>query len=130
MDSFQSRLRQAISEANMSQAELARKSGLGRNSSSEYLKGKYKASQTSLNAIANALNVDVNWLIGNNVETDKTSQAIDTMVNAILDEFHTYNGHITSEVQLNDIQKILTAYLSAQRTSMRAIVKAYLDNLK
>lgn len=130
MDSFQSRLRQAISEANMSQAELARKSGLGRNSISEYLKGKYKASQTSLNAIANALNVDVNWLIGNNVETDKTSQAIDTMVNAILDEFHTYNGHITSEVQLNDIQKILTAYLSAQRTSMRAIVKAYLDNLK
>lgn len=130
MDSFQSRLRQAISEANMSQAELARKSGLGRNSISEYLKGKYKASQTSLNAIANALNVDVNWLIGNNVETDKTSQAIDTMVNAMLDEFHTYNGHITSEVQLNDIQKILTAYLSAQRTSMRAIVKAYLDNLK
>ena len=130
MDSFQSRLRQAISEANMSQAELARKSGLGRNSISEYLKGKDKASQTSLNAIANALNVDVNWLIGNNVETDKTSQAIDTMVNAILDEFHTYNGHITSEVQLNDIQKILTAYLSAQRTSMRAIVKAYLDNLK
>ena len=50
MDSFQSRLRQAISEANMSQAELARKSGLGRNSISEYLKGKYKASQTSLNA--------------------------------------------------------------------------------
>ncbi len=122
MDSFQSRLRQALSESNMSQAELARKSGLGRNSISAYLKGKYKASQNNLGAMARALNVDEGWLMGvtdkkerfdarqsdSSAAKPEEAKSVDDLV----DEMHSYRG-----IKISD----------AQRASMKAILKAYLD---
>lgn len=122
MDSFQARLRQALSESNMTQSELSRRSGIGRNSISDYVKGKYKASQNNLGAMARALNVDEGWLMG---VTDKKerfdarqSGSSDAKpeeaksVDDLVDEMHSYRG-----IKISD----------AQRASMKAILKAYLD---
>ncbi|MEO5288022.1 helix-turn-helix domain-containing protein [Limosilactobacillus allomucosae] len=124
MDSFQSRLRQALSESNMTQSELSRRSGIGRNSISDYVKGKYKASQNNLGAMARALNVDEGWLMG---VTDKKErfdarqpgssaakcESEETKsVNELVDEMRSYHG-----IEISD----------AQRASMKAILKAYLD---
>jgi len=122
MDSFQSRLRQALSESNMTQSELSRRSGIGRNSISDYVKGKYKASQNNLGAMARALNVDEGWLMGvtdkkerfdarqsgSNVAKPEEAKSVDDLV----DEMHSYRG-----IKISD----------AQRASMKAILKAYLD---
>ncbi|MGJ3767963.1 helix-turn-helix domain-containing protein [Limosilactobacillus mucosae] len=122
MDSFQSRLRQALSESNMTQSELSRRSGIGRNSISDYVKGKYKASQNNLGAMARALNVDEGWLMGvtdkkerfdarqsgSNVAKPEEAKSVDDLV----DEMHSYRG-----IKISD----------AQRSSMKAILKAYLD---
>lgn len=122
MDSFQARLRQALSESNMTQSELSRRSGIGRNSISDYVKGKYKASQNNLGAMARALNVDEGWLMGvtdkkerfdarqsgSSAAKPEEAKSVDDLV----DEMHSYRG-----IKISD----------AQRASMKAILKAYLD---
>lgn len=74
MDSFSNRLRQALEDKNMSQAELARRSGIGRNSISDYLKGKYEAKQDKVYQLAKALGVSEAWLMGfDEVDAEKPS---------------------------------------------------------
>ncbi|WP_141721177.1 helix-turn-helix domain-containing protein, partial [Staphylococcus aureus] len=45
MNSFKDRLKQIMSERKISQSELSRRTGIGRNSISDYLNGKYEAKQ-------------------------------------------------------------------------------------
>lgn len=63
-DDFQSRLKLAFENKGISQAELARRSGLSRASVTDYLKGKYKPKADATYALAKALGVDVSWLLG------------------------------------------------------------------
>lgn len=64
MNNFKSRLQQAIKDNNISQAELSRRTGIGKNSISDYLKGKYEAKQDKIFILSEALHVDVLWLMG------------------------------------------------------------------
>ena len=64
MNTFQSRLKEALANSGLSQAELARRANIGRNSISDYLKGKYEAKQDKLHSLARVLNVDEGWLMG------------------------------------------------------------------
>lgn len=84
MNKFSSRLQAALKNNKITQSELARKSGIGRNSISDYVKGKYVAKQDKALKIAKVLNVDVDWLMGydsnNNIsnisESDETQKNI------------------------------------------------------
>ncbi|MYY51203.1 helix-turn-helix transcriptional regulator [Lactobacillus salivarius] len=64
INNFQSRLKIAIENKGISQAELARCSGLSRASITDYLKGKYKAKPGAIYSLAQALDVDTFWLLG------------------------------------------------------------------
>lgn len=64
INNFQSRLKIAIENIGISQAELARRSGLSRASITDYLKGKYKAKPGAIHSLAQALDVDAFWLLG------------------------------------------------------------------
>ncbi|OQQ82029.1 helix-turn-helix domain-containing protein [Ligilactobacillus salivarius] len=64
INNFQSRLKIAIENKGISQAELARRSGLSRTSITDYLKGKYKAKPGAIYSLAQALDVDAFWLLG------------------------------------------------------------------
>ncbi|MYU60054.1 helix-turn-helix transcriptional regulator [Lactobacillus salivarius] len=64
INNFQSRLKIAIENKGISQAELARRSGLSRASITDYLKGKYKAKPGAIYSLAQALDVDTFWLLG------------------------------------------------------------------
>ena len=68
MNTFQNRLKEALDSSGLSQAELARRANIGRNSISDYLKGKYEAKQDKLHALAQVLNVDEGWLMGYDVK--------------------------------------------------------------
>ena len=84
MNKFSSRLQAALKNNKITQSELARKSGIGRNSISDYVKGKYVAKQDKALKIAKVLDVDVDWLMGydsnNNIsniyESDETQKNI------------------------------------------------------
>lgn len=64
INNFQSRLKIAIENKGISQAELARRSGISRASITDYLKGKYKAKPGAIHSLAQALDVDAFWLLG------------------------------------------------------------------
>ena len=64
INNFQSRLKIAIENKGISQAELARRSGISRASITDYLKGKYKAKPGAIYSLAQALDVDAFWLLG------------------------------------------------------------------
>lgn len=64
MNSFKNRLKEIMSEKKMSQAELSRRTGIGRNSISDYLNGKYEAKQDKIFLLAKALNISEAWLMG------------------------------------------------------------------
>ncbi|WP_270597059.1 helix-turn-helix domain-containing protein [Enterococcus asini] len=73
MNNFADRLREALSMKGISQAELSRRTGIGRNSISDYLKAKYEAKQDNLLLLANALDVNEAWLMGLDVDMEKTT---------------------------------------------------------
>lgn len=73
MPEFKERLERALSERNMSPAELSRRAGVGEGAISQYRKGAYKASQRNLEKIATALGVSVSWLMGSDVTAPAAS---------------------------------------------------------
>ncbi|HDC9543573.1 TPA: helix-turn-helix domain-containing protein [Staphylococcus aureus] len=71
MKSFKDRLKQIMSERKISQSELSRRTGIGRNSISDYLNGKYEAKQDKVFELAKALNVNEAWLMGFDISKNR-----------------------------------------------------------
>lgn len=71
MNSFKDRLKQITSERKISQSELSRRTGIGRNSISDYLNGKYEAKQDKVFELAKALNVNEAWLMGFDISKNR-----------------------------------------------------------
>ena len=65
------RMKEAMKIHNMKQSDLVERTKIGKSSISTYLSGEYKPKQDKIMLIANALNVDVNWLIGYDVPMKK-----------------------------------------------------------
>lgn len=76
VSSFASRLRDALSARNMTQAELAQKSGISKSSISRYLSGAWKGKQDSVYALAKALDVSESWLMGYDVPMDRVDLSV------------------------------------------------------
>lgn len=73
MTTFQERLNEALEKRDMKASELAKLSGVNEGAISQYRKGKYKASQPTLDKLASALNVSIPWLMGANVPMSKVA---------------------------------------------------------
>ncbi|HDC7433073.1 LexA family transcriptional regulator [Staphylococcus aureus] len=71
MNNFKDRLKQIMSERKISQSELSRRTGIGRNSISDYLNGKYEAKQDKVFELAKALNVNEAWLMGFDISKNR-----------------------------------------------------------
>ncbi|MCQ1452065.1 LexA family transcriptional regulator [Staphylococcus aureus] len=71
MNSFKDRLKQIMYERKISQSELSRRTGIGRNSISDYLNGKYEAKQDKVFELAKALNVNEAWLMGFDISKNR-----------------------------------------------------------
>ena len=64
MASFNERLEEALVMRDMKPSDLARITGIGEGSISQWRKGAYKASQRNLDIISEALRVPIPWLMG------------------------------------------------------------------
>lgn len=74
MDSIANRMKIAMSNLKISQAELVKRTGIGKSSISTYLTGEYEPKQKNLYKIALALNVNEAWLMGLDVPMEKSKQ--------------------------------------------------------
>lgn len=68
-ESFSFRLQTALDKSGMSQSELANISGITKSSLSRYLSGKFEPKYSAVTALARALNVTVDYLMGLSSET-------------------------------------------------------------
>ena len=83
-DLFVFRLKQAIIRSGKTQSEVARDAGMVPARITDYLKKRYLPKNDSLLAIANALNVDVDWLAGLDEEERRNEQPTIAVVNNVL----------------------------------------------
>ena len=67
MNTIAQRMKEALIIKGMKQIDLVEKTGIGKSSISTYLSGEYEPKQKNLYKIAKALEVDVSWLMGNDV---------------------------------------------------------------
>lgn len=79
MNSFKDRLNTALALRKISKAELSRRTGIGRNSISDYTNGKYEAKQDYVFLIAKALDVSESWLMGFDTPMEKGPSAHETI---------------------------------------------------
>ena len=68
MEEFSRRLEIAMENANISPAELSRRTGIGEGAISCYRSGAYKAGQKNTHKLALALGVSIPWLMGLDVD--------------------------------------------------------------
>ena len=70
------RLRFAMELRKVKQAELVRRTGIGKSSICTYLSGEYEPKQINTYKLAEALEVNPSWLLGNDVpmEREETSK--------------------------------------------------------
>ena len=66
-ETFADRLRRAMDNAGVKQADLVRETGLDKGAVSSYLAGKYEPKQKAVAAMAKCLNVPELWLMGYDV---------------------------------------------------------------
>ncbi|CAM3113136.1 helix-turn-helix domain-containing protein [Lactiplantibacillus plajomi] len=64
MGVFAERLKTAMQQAELSSAQLAKQTGIGRSSISQWLSEKYVAKHDKVVTLAEALAVDPEWLVG------------------------------------------------------------------
>lgn len=74
ISSISNRMKKAMDIRNINQAELCRRTGIGKSSISTYLSGDYEPKQTNLYKIAEALDVSIPWLNGYDVNMEKNTE--------------------------------------------------------
>jgi len=70
MSIFAERLETAMKQAQLTSAQLAKATGIGRSSISQWLSSKYVAKHDKVVTLASALQVDPEWLLGASVPTE------------------------------------------------------------
>lgn len=71
VETFAARLKKAIDIRGITQAELAKQTGISTSSISHYLKGDWEGKQDAVYAIALALDVSEAWLMGFDAKIDR-----------------------------------------------------------
>lgn len=69
------RLRKAMENSNISQTELAKRTGIGKSSISTYLAGSYEPKQKNIYRMAQVLNVNEAWLMGYDAPMERDSRS-------------------------------------------------------
>lgn len=77
MDTIANRLRMALDMRSMKQSELSELTGIGKSSISTYLRGSYIPKPKNIYKMAKVLNVNESWLMGENIDSTRTSAYAD-----------------------------------------------------
>lgn len=115
METFQSRLKQALQIKSMNQSDLANLMGTGRSTVSQWINGRNGVSSATAYKIAMKLNIDPAWIIGGDVpystfyESSK-SAASKSQLDVIIDKLNKLD-----ENQLNSVIGYVDALISLNK---------------
>lgn len=102
----------AMKVRNMRQVELVQKTGITKGAFSSYLSGNYKPKQDKLELIANALDVNIDWLIGKNVPMQIPTKGMVTEQISSLP----YVFYKEAEYLVNDVDDTYIGYMPQHNT--------------
>lgn len=104
-----SRLREAMDNADKSQADLARETGISKATLSRYLSGQFEPKQIAVNKMAVALNVAEMWLWGCDVPMERPEP----------EEL----GTLAADVLLNpDLMRLAQIYMELEQTDKEMLL--------
>ncbi len=86
MSDISSRIKKALDIRNMTQTDLAQKTGIGKSSISTYIAGHYSPKQENIKKMACALSVNEGWLQGDDVPMEpepSLANIIDSRINKL-----------------------------------------------
>ena len=118
------RIKQALALRNMKQVELVEKTGIDKSQISSYLSGKYKPKQENLSLIARALDVDVYWLMGQDVPMERAVTGEETAEQQVR-RVETYAKQIYGSREQETVWKLYERLSEKQRRR----AKAYMEKL-
>lgn len=107
IDTCGKRIKARLEELNMSQAELSRTTHINKATLSQYISGKYLPKSKRLDVLAKALNVDVVWLMGYDIEQT---------------EYKELKAHYIENVQVPTFDK---EKIAAEKKYLAEILKVY-----
>lgn len=118
-DTFQARLKQALSDKGITASQLSDISGVGKSDISNYLNGAYKPKPDKVEKLASALNTDPMWLMYGN----KTTQSFVVQEKAEKSNTSVANTYyIDEQVNIRIISKKISHILNqAQKLSPRQL---------
>lgn len=108
---FAERLHEAMDTRGIKSVELAKVSGVSQSDISNYRAGRYEASQLNLQKLAEALDVDIPWLMGFDVPVGRYRDAqkkdpIDEYVDGKKDDARKVLFDLSKKVREEDIPQI------------------------
>lgn len=101
--SFANRLKKAMNDSNISQAELSRKSKIDKSLINKYLKGVAEAGNDNLPVLAETLQVNVVWLMGYDVPSN---YIIENNIVSDKENFETFERVLKSKGIIDENDKI------------------------
>lgn len=113
MNTIAERIKFAMNVRNVKQVEMVQRTGITKGAFSSYLSGNYNPKKDKLELIADALDININWLMGENVPMEN-SNATDNQTTG-------YVFYKEMEYLLNDKD---TAYIGFQ-TQYGALIPRY-----
>ena len=113
MNTIAERIKFAMNVRNVKQVEIVQRTGITKGAFSSYLSGNYNPKKDKLELIADALDININWLMGENVPMEN-SNATDNQTTG-------YVFYKEMEYLLNDKD---TAYIGFQ-TQYGALIPRY-----
>ena len=107
MNTIAERIKFAMGVRKMRQVELVQKTGISKGAFSSYLSGSYNPKQDKLELIADALDVNIDWLLGKNVPMQIPTKGVVTGQVSPLP----YVFYKEAEYLVNDVDDTYTAYM-------------------
>ena len=113
MNTIAERIKFAMNVRNVKQVEMVQRTGITKGAFSSYLSGNYNPKKDKLELIADALDININWLMGENVPMENSSVKANPATG--------YVFYKEMEYLLNDTD---TAYIGFQ-TQYEALIPRY-----
>ncbi len=107
MAEFKERLKEAMKVRNIAQNELCEKTGIPKSAMSQYVSGAFQPKKSRANSLADALNINVAWLMGFDVPMEKARNNGEQIcydfagLNQILSDFPTTSKDVIDTLAIN-----------------------------
>lgn len=77
MNTIAERIKFAMNVRNVKQVEMVQRTGITKGAFSSYLSGNYNPKKDKLELIADALDININWLMGENAPMENSSASVE-----------------------------------------------------